>query len=133
MQSARYRTCCERIAFSWANPPVDAAIEAPDAAVGAAPLSKAVVVPPGVLCRSALPCRFGGAAGGFGTRAGFRIADAGGRALGQFCRGLTYAGFLPEAVRIVAPALPWGFKAARKIGFMPPSIPVVTGWWAFRG
>jgi hypothetical protein len=63
----------------------------------------------------------------------FRIADAGGRALGRFCRGLTYAGFLPEAVRIVALAPPWGFKAARKIGFMPPSIPVVTGWWAFRG
>jgi len=55
MQSASYRTCCERIAFSWANPPVDAAIEAPDAAVGAAPLSKAVVVPPAeVFARSRL-------------------------------------------------------------------------------
>jgi hypothetical protein len=38
-----------------ANPPVDAAIEAPDAAVGAAPLSKAVVVPPAeVFARSRL-------------------------------------------------------------------------------
>src|SRR5262249_16827200 len=43
------------------------------------------------------------------------------------CGGLTYAGIVPEAVRIIAPEPPWDFKVARKIGAMPPSIPVATG------
>ena len=41
--------------------------------------------------------------------------------------GLTCAGMVPTAVRIFAPPPPCDFTAARKVGFMPPSVPVLTG------
>ena len=41
--------------------------------------------------------------------------------------GLTWAGMVPTAVRILAPGPPRDFTAARKVGFMPPSVPVRTG------
>src|SRR3954453_20964406 len=41
--------------------------------------------------------------------------------------GLTCGGIVPIAVRIVAPGPPWDFTAARKVGFMPPSTPILTG------
>ena len=41
--------------------------------------------------------------------------------------GLTWAGIVPTAVRMGAPGPPWDFTAARKVGFMPPSTPILTG------
>src|ERR1700754_5053773 len=41
--------------------------------------------------------------------------------------GLTCGGIVPSAVRMVAPGPPWDFTAARKVGFMPPSTPILTG------
>jgi hypothetical protein len=40
--------------------------------------------------------------------------------------GLTQAGMVPEAVRMTAPRPPCDFTAARKVGFIPPSTPVVA-------
>ena len=40
--------------------------------------------------------------------------------------GLTCAGIVPEAVRIVVPGPPRDLTAERKVEFMPPSIPVVA-------
>jgi hypothetical protein len=41
--------------------------------------------------------------------------------------GLTWAGIVPSAVLMGAPGPPWLFTAARNVGFMPPSTPILTG------
>jgi hypothetical protein len=46
---------------------------------------------------------------------------------GDSAGGLTCGGIVPMAVRMVAPGPPWDFTAARKVGFMPPSTPILIG------
>src|SRR6478609_558743 len=41
--------------------------------------------------------------------------------------GLTCGGIVPIAVRMVAPGRVWDFTAARKVGVVPPSTPILTG------